>query len=86
MRIAVDRAQRELAAKENQGVVLRDRRGVVWMPFMEIEYVEVINKTVFFHLAAGGVREVSAALAKVEAMLLTRPEFIKTHRSYLVNL
>lgn len=82
----IDRVQRELAAKENQGVVLRDRRGVVWISFMEIEYVEVINKTVFFHLVAGGTREVSAALAKVEAMLLHRLEFIKTHRSYLVNL
>lgn len=82
----LDRMQSELAARENQGVVLKDRRGVVWMSFMEMEYVEVINKTVFFHLTEGGIREVSAALAKVEALLLPRPEFIKTHRSYLVNL
>lgn len=85
MRIAVYDEERELAVQENQGVVLRDRKGVVWISFMEIEYVEVINKTVFFHLTEGGIREVSAALAKVEELLLPRLEFIKTHRSYLVN-
>ena len=48
--------------------------------------MEVINKTVSFHLTDATTYEVSAALADFEGQLLSRPEFFKTHRSYLVNL
>ena len=37
-------------------------------------------------MADGEVCEVTAALADFEEKLLVRPEFFKTHRSYLVNL
>lgn len=82
----LDRLQGELSASPGQGFVLKDRRRVVYISFSELEYVEVINKTVSFHLTDGSIRQVNAALAEVEETLLSRPEFIKTHRSYLVNL
>lgn len=71
---------------DEQELVLKDRKGVVMIPFAGLEYVEVINKTVSFHMADGVVREVNAALADIEEKLLFRPEFIKPHRSYLINL
>ncbi|MDE7131452.1 MAG: response regulator [Lachnospiraceae bacterium] len=73
-------------AGQEQGLVLQNREGVVSISYTELEYVEVINKTVTFHLTDGAVHEVSAALADIEGQLLSRPEFLKTHRSYLVNL
>lgn len=73
-------------AGQEQGLVLQNREGVVSISYTELEYVEVINKTVSFHLTDGTVHEVSAALADFEGQLLSRPEFLKTHRSYLVNL
>lgn len=82
----LDKARSELAAQEVQGLMLRDRYGVVCVPFSKLEYVEVMNKTVSFHLVDGVVREVSAALSDFEAELLARPEFLKIHRSYLANL
>ncbi len=71
---------------DEEGLILRNQKRVVRFTFAEIEYVEVINKTVFFHLENGAVREVVSALAVFEKELLARPEFLKTHRSYLVNL
>lgn len=71
---------------DGKGFTLESRRGFVRISFAELEYVEVMNKTVSFHLTDGSIREVSAALAEVEGTLLSRPEIIKTHRSYLVNL
>lgn len=71
---------------DEQGLVLKSQQGVVRLSFDELEYVEVINKTVSVHLVDGAVYEVNASLAVFEAELLTRPEFIKTHRSYLVNM
>lgn len=73
-------------AGQEQGFVLQNREGIVSISYTELEYVEVINKTVSFHLTDGAVHEVSAALADLEGQLLSRPEFLKTHRSYLVNL
>lgn len=82
----LDKVQGELSEREEQGFVLKDRRGIVWISFAQLEYVEVINKTVSFHLTDGSVRQVNTALAEVEKLLLPREEFIKTHRAFLVNL
>ena len=82
----LDKAGKELSTQEEQGFVLKNREGVVRLSFAEIEFVEVINKKVSFHLTDGVIREVTAALADIEGELLTRQEFIKTHRSYIVNL
>lgn len=82
----LDRIAKELSVQRERGLVLKNREGVVRLSFAEIEFVEVINKKVSFHLTGGVIREVTAALADLEGELLTRQEFIKTHRSYVVNL
>lgn len=82
----LDRITGELSAQKEQGFVLKSRDRVVRIDFERLVYVEVINKTVFFYLADGAVRETTATLAEFEGKLLARPEFLKTHRSYLVNL
>lgn len=82
----LDRARSELLLRKEQGFVLKSREGVIWISFSRLEYVEVTNKTVAFHLVDGAVYEAAAALADFEEMLLSRKEFIKTHRSYIINL
>lgn len=82
----LDKIRGELSVQAEQGFILRSRDGVVRIVFAKLAYVEVMNKTLFFHLADGVVCEASAALADFEEKLLSRPEFLKTHRSYLVNL
>lgn len=72
--------------QDERGFALKCKDGVVRIAFDDLEYVEVINKTVFFHLAGGAVYEATAALADFERELLERSAFIKTHRSYIVNL
>lgn len=68
------------------GLVLGNQRESIRLSFADIEYLEVCNKTVSFHLINGLIREVTAALSVFEEKLLCRPEFLKTHRSYIVNL
>lgn len=82
----LDRVGGELSLQEEQGLMLRSRKGIARVFFTALEYVEVINKTVSFHLADGAIREVTAALGDYEGRLLSRQEFVKTHRSYLVNM
>lgn len=76
----------QLTVYGEAALVLENREGAVKIPFQGIEYVEVFNKTVSFHMADGGVHEETAALTDFEEALLERPEFAKSHRSYIVNL
>ena len=72
--------------KPLEGLTLKTQSGVVRILFSKLAFVEIMNKKLYFHLADGGVREVSSTLADFEDKLLTRPEFFKVHRSYIVNL
>lgn len=82
----LDRIEGELAAQGGQGFLLRNRKGVVRIAFAALAYVEVINKTIFCHMADGVTYETNGALTEFEENFAGREEFVKTHRSYLVNL
>ncbi len=82
----LDKIGGELSAQVEQGFILKSRDGVIRVAFARLVYVEVINKTVFFYMADGAVSETTATLADLEGKLLSRPEFLKVHRSYIVNL
>lgn len=62
-------------AEGNAVLVLENKEGVVKIPFQEIEYVEVLNKKVSFHMTDGSLLESTGALSDVEGMLSERPEF-----------
>lgn len=82
----LDRVQSEISVQDEQKFILKSREGIIGVAFARLEYVEVINKTVNFHLVDGTVYETPATLADFERIILSRPEFIKPHRSYLINL
>ena len=82
----LDKVENELSVQKEQKLILKTREGVAGVSFTSLEYVEVINKSISIHLADGTIRKITATLADFENMLLLRPEFLKTHRSYLVNL
>lgn len=69
---------------ESLGV--KTKNGMARILFDQLVYVEVQGRCLSFHLSNGSVREAIAPLAEFEAALLSRPEFVRTHRSYIVNL
>ncbi|MEG2421104.1 MAG: LytTR family DNA-binding domain-containing protein [Oscillospiraceae bacterium] len=79
----------ELFAEEQvpfAGLSIKAQTGIVRISFARLAVVEVKNRHLYFYSADGSVREVPATLQDYEAVLLSRPEFIKVHRSYIVNL
>ena len=56
------------------------------MPFSQLTYLEVNGKHLYFNLADGQVRKVVGSMKDYEDELLTRPEFMRIHRSYIVNM
>ena len=69
-----------------ESLTLKTATTIVRAPYAQISYVEVIRKHVYFHMTDGNVREVVGSLKDFEAALFRRPEFMRVHRSYIVNM
>lgn len=72
--------------KPLEALTLKTATTIIRVPYAQISYVEVIGKRVYFHLVDGNLREVAGSLKDFEAELLSRPEFMRAHRSYIVNM
>lgn len=72
--------------RATDSVYLQSPSGVARLPFNQIELLEVRNKKLLFHMSDGNVREINGALSNYEEALLCRKEYIKVHRSYIVNM
>lgn len=72
--------------KPLEGLTVKTQSGMTRILFSRLAFVEVMNKKLYFNLADGSVREVPSPLVDIEDQLLSRPEFVKVHRSYIVNL
>ena len=72
--------------EEEAYLTLKTGNGIIKLPFSQIVYVEVINRSVQFILINGQVREAYGYLTDYENDLLSDPHFYKPHRSYVVNL
>jgi Response regulator of the LytR/AlgR family len=65
---------------------IKTSSGFTRIPYRKMEYVEIFNKKVRFHLVDGTEKETNGSLGDFEGPLLSREEFIKVHRSYIVNM
>ena len=72
--------------KPHEALTLKTGTTLIRIPFSQLAYVEVIGKKLYFNLTDGEVREVVGSLKNYEPLLLSRPEFMRIHRSYIVNM
>lgn len=72
--------------KEKAALHIKTASGMLSILFNRLEFVEVINKKLYFHLTDGSVKEIYGSLAEFEPQLLNREEFIKVHRSCIANM
>jgi len=72
--------------KPQDSLTLKCGSAIVRIPFSELDFVEVMGKHLYFNLRDGSVREVYGTLKEYEPSLLSRPEFMHVHRSYIVNM
>lgn len=68
------------------GLTLKSGAKLFRVPFSQLSFVEVNGKHLYFNLTGGQVREVVGSLVEYEDILLSRPEFMRVHRSYIVNM
>lgn len=74
------------AQRGEDSLQVKSAAGLMRIPFGKIEFLEVFSKKLRFHLVDGTIKELRGALSDFEEELLSRQEFIKVHRSYIVNM
>ena len=73
--------------KEQTGsLILRCKGGITRVELKTLEYCEVIHRTLFLHLSSGKVLESIGSLDELYSQLKPYGNFLRPHRSYLVNL
>lgn len=72
--------------RPQEGFTLRSGAALLRVPFRQLAFVEVTGRRLHFNLADGNVYDITGTLSEYEPLLLTREEFVRPHRSYIVNL
>ena len=72
--------------KPREVLTLDKPQRLVTLPFDQIEYVEIVGKTLHFMLLNEGEETIKGSLRDYEEKLLSHAGFFKTHRSFIVNL
>ena len=81
----LDRLQAEEEAAE-ECIDVQNGRSAFRIPLVRLAYLEVNQKKLFFYLTDGQIRQTPGTITRIEADLRIRPDFVKIHRSYIVNL
>ncbi|MBO5153206.1 MAG: response regulator transcription factor [Eubacterium sp.] len=67
-------------------LILHCKTGITRIKPAQLEYCEVIHRTLFIHLTSGKVLECIGSLEELSKQLIPYGSFLRPHRSYLVNL
>jgi len=81
----LDRLFTEVRQNE-PSLLVKSSSGITRIIYHNLEYLEVMNKKLYFHLSDGNIKEVHGSLSDYEGHLLCRRDFVKIHRSYIVNM
>lgn len=69
-----------------ESLVLRCKNGITKINLEKLVYCEVVGHTLFFHLEDGKVLESIGAMDELHAKLSVYDNFLRPHRSFLVNM
>ena len=72
--------------EQSDSLILRCKSGITRVELRQLEYCEVIHRTLFFHLTSGKVLESVGSLDELSKQLEPCGMFLRPHRAYLVNL
>lgn len=72
--------------ERSHSLILRCKSGITRIELRQLEYCEVIHRTLFIHLTTGKVLESIGSLDDLARQLEEYPCFIRPHRSFLINL
>jgi len=72
--------------KEDNAIIVKSNEGIQRILISNLLFAEVIGRKVFYHLLSGKIIECTESFSNVCDNLLKYKHFIKTHRSYILNM
>lgn len=82
----LDRVYAVTESTLENSIMVQTAKAVYVISLSQIEFVEINNRTLSFHLIDGTVKSIAGRLSDYEDALLKHPEFLKIHRSYIINM
>lgn len=82
----LDRAYAMTESTLEKSIMIQTTKAVYVLFLSQIEFVEINNRTLSFHLIDGTVKSIPGRLSDYEDALLGHSEFLKVHRSYIINM
>lgn len=82
----LDAALDECRQERENSLILRCKGVITRVEPGQLEFCEVIHRTLFFHLNSGKVLESTGHLDELDRLLAPYGCFLRVHRSYIVNL
>lgn len=82
----LDSALDDCEKERGRSLILRCKSGITRVELKQLEYCEVIHRTLLLHLTNGTVLESTGSLDELYRQLTPFGGFLRPHRSYIVNL
>lgn len=82
----MDSVLEDCEKEEAVSLIIRSKSGIARIDLNKLEYCEVIGRTLLFHLENGEVLESIGSLDKLCSELTQYKNFLRPHRSFLVNM
>ena len=77
--------ERRKTIKTNE-LIIQDKNGITRIALHDLYYVEAQDHNLVYHLSDDNTIQCRQKFADIEQTLLMHGNFVKTHRSYIVNL
>jgi DNA-binding LytR/AlgR family response regulator len=82
----LDKACADIFDQKEKYIIVKSQACLTKIYLHCIQYVDVMGRNIFFHLKSGEIIKSPCSISQIESELLTDKRFIKTHRSYIVNM
>lgn len=82
----MDAVLEDCEREQSVSLIIRSKSGITRIDLNKLEYCEVIGRTLLFHMENGGVLESIGSLDKLYGELTQYKNFLRPHRSFLVNM
>lgn len=82
----MDSAIAECQEEQNSSLILRGKSGITRIDLNRLRYCEVFRRTLLFHMADGNVWENAGSMDDLHKQLSQYDNFMRPHRSFLINM
>lgn len=76
----------QMQHQEEMSIVVKDMQGIQKILLSNLVYAEAMGRKVLYHLSSGRTIECFAKFSEVCSTLSEYPYFLKSHRSYVINM